>query len=83
MEIFEICPCKSFSTFFIFTKLKCVVFHLEQHSDIKTYLHEFFTSVICTTDIKNVTFYIIYMYNNVKGHHRRFRFIQTYVQAKK
>ena len=75
MKIFRICSCKIFNMF-SFSQIEMCCFFLKE----RFYMHDFFTSVLCMTNLKNVTFnigcmpnqckkchiYIDYMYNRCK-----------------
>ena len=64
MKISEIYSYKIFGIFFIFIKLKCIIFDL----DISSYRHCFFTLIIYTTNFKNIIFTLV-MYNWDKKSH--------------
>ena len=60
-----------FSVFFIFIKLKCIIFCLKQSSDIQTYVHDFFTLIIFIIDVKKMSYFtsVIYIINIKKISH--------------
>jgi len=73
MKIFRIYFYKNLNMFFFPYKIKMLLFIKNKVQIIEltciTFLHNYMS------DVKNITFYFDYIYNDIKSPHRRFGFI--------